>query len=74
MNIYKYYLVPDLLPNERLTDDRILEALEQFVREFTDRYPTSGPPLCIGSLHKALAHSLFNQQDVCFFLLLKGKI
>ncbi len=71
MNIYKYYLVPDLLPNERLSDNPILELLQEFVRKFTERYPTSGPrsgpTLFMGSLDEALAHSFYNQQDVCFF-------
>ncbi len=68
MNVYKYYLVPDLLPDEELSDDRILKALEQFLAEFTERYPTSGPPLYMGSLDQALTHSLYNQKNVWFFV------
>ncbi len=59
---------------EELSDDRILEAMEQFVYGFTERYSTSGPPLCMGSLHQAMAHSLYNVKNVCFLLLLKVKI
>jgi hypothetical protein len=72
-NINKYYLVPDLHPDEELSDDRISKLIEQFVSEFTEQYPTSGPPLYMGSLDQALTHSLYNQKDVCFSLLLKGK-
>ncbi len=56
--------MPDLLPDEELSDDRILKALEQFLAEFTERYPTSGPPLYMGSLDQALTHSLYNQKNV----------
>ncbi len=73
-NINKYYLVPNLDSDEELSDDRISELMVQFVSEFTERYPTSGPPLYMGSLDQALKHSLYNQKDACFSLLLKGKI
>ncbi len=56
---------------EELSDDRILEAMEQFVYEFTERYSTSGPPLCMGSLHQAMTQSLYNPENVCCLLLLK---
>ncbi len=60
-------LVPDLDPDEPLSDDRILELMEQFVSGFTERYPTSGPPLCMSSLSQALQHSLYNPTNVYAF-------
>jgi hypothetical protein len=59
-----HYLVPDPYVGEELSEESISKAMEHFVREFTNRYPTSGPPLYIGTLDQALAHSLFNPTNV----------
>ena len=60
-------LVPNLNPDEQLSDDCIWELMEQFVGEFTERYPTCGPPLCMSSLSQALEYSLYNQNNVYAF-------
>ncbi len=60
-------LVPNLNPGEQLSDDCIWELMEQFVSEFTERYPTSGPALSMSSLSQALELSLYNQNNVYTF-------
>ena len=57
----------EIYPDEQLSDDRISELMQEFVREFTERYPTSGPTLCMSSLGQALSNSLYNQTNVYAF-------
>lgn len=66
MNITIYDLVPDPDVGEELSEDDILKKMKQFVYEFTNRYSTSGPPLHMGTLDQALAHSLFDPTNVGF--------
>ena len=61
--------MPDPYIGEELSDSSIKNAMEQFVRNFSKRYSTSGPILCMGSLYEALVHSLFDPVKVSFILL-----
>ncbi|UJR18982.1 hypothetical protein I4U23_022111 [Adineta vaga] len=57
-------LMEDLRADEELSDNRISELMQQFLSEFTEQYPTSGPPLYMGSIDQALLHSLYNYNNV----------
>jgi hypothetical protein len=64
MNIY--YLVPDRYVGEEFLQDDISKKMEEFLYQFNNRYPTSGPPLHMGALDQALADSLFDPMNVGF--------
>jgi len=62
--------VPELPLEKEVSEVEIQEAIEQFPRNFSDVYPSSGPAVYLGSLNQAMKQSLFNSDDVsiCFVI------
>ena len=61
------YLVPKLDMNDVPSPDQIRKMIENFLSNFADRYPGSGPIPYIGPLDEALKNSLFDTTTVSDF-------
>ncbi len=67
------YLVPKLDMKDISSPNQIRKMIENFLCNFADRYPGSGPIPYIGPLDEALKNSLFNTTAVSDFFSIYNK-